>query len=257
MIYDSNFIRSLDSRTYWAPTKKVCDDVLDAISKDLGEKPACVEVMDYLTKIMWDSSEGVGLLQQERIRRGEIEDTGQSSVSVAGHNFQALVGYCLEINRLVGNLPKDIMIVLRPLRHRIIRKYATIEVGGGEAQKPDVDVLIYKEPEDAPIMICSCKTSLRERAGQTYRWKLLMDMAMCHCEHDEGCPMNKYDLKYEPGREILVTLITGDFYNERNSAQQRGMFTFFDHVFVSQTIEEFANVQMLSRIIDILNGIYS
>lgn len=184
-------------------------------------------------------------------------DSGQSSVSVAGHNFQALVGYCLEINRLVRNLPEDIKIELRPSRHRIVRKYATIEVGGGEAQRPDVDILISMEPETAPIMICNCKTSLRERAGQTYRWKLLMDMAMCRCEHDLSCPMNKYNLKYEPGREILVTLITGDFYDERHSAQQRGMFTFFDNVFVSQTIEEFANVQRLSKIVTTLNKIYN
>jgi len=65
----------------------------------------------------------------------------------------------------------------KPKRHPLIEKYATIKVGD-DFQKPDIDLMIYNnsEPERHPVIIYSIKTSLRERAGQTYRWKLLMDI---------------------------------------------------------------------------------
>ncbi len=65
--------------------------------------------------------------------------------------------------------------------------------------------------------------------------------------------MNRYDLSYNKEKEIDVVLITADFYDERESAQQRGMFTFFDNVYVSKTIEEFANVKRLDKIIEMIN----
>lgn len=250
--FDSKFIHSLESRMYWEPTKSVCDEAIIGLRK-YGNEIAEIEVLNHLSQIMWDSSEGVGKIQAHRIRRGEIEDGGQSSVSVAGNNFQALVGYCLERNRIIGNIPEDIEVVLRPRQHSMIKQYATIDVGGGESQRPDVDILLYSKDEDTPLIICSCKTSLRERAGQTYRWKLLLDMALCNCKHKKGCPMSKYNLSYSDEKEINVILITADFYDERENPQQRGMFTFFDNVYVSKPIEEFANVKRLSKIIDLIN----
>jgi type II restriction enzyme len=254
--FDTELIRSLDRRTYWEPTKVVCDRVISELTEQSDIWEAHHDVMNHLYQIMWDSSEGVGRLQKVKIRAGELEDAGQSNVSVAGHNFQALVAYCLERNRIIGNIPYDIVIALRPLKHPMIRDYATIHVGGGESQRPDVDILIYTEDEDTPLLICSCKTSLRERAGQTYRWKLLLDMARCNCEHEPDCPMSRYNLHYESDKDILVALITADFYDEREGAQQRGMFTFFDYVYISKQIEEFANVQRLSNILAVLNEIF-
>lgn len=254
--YDTEFIRGLNSRTYWRPTKEVCDAALASLSDEYGEKEGAVKVLDELKTVLWDSSEGVGKIVDKRIERGEISDKGQASVSIAGNNFQALVGYCLEINRIVGNIPQELNIALKPKKHPVIEKYATISVADGEAQKPDVDLLLYLEDEGSPIMVCSCKTSLRERAGQTYRWKLLMDMSMCNCEHDTDCPMHQYNLEYQSDRKVLVNLITADFYDESGSAQQRGMFTFFDNVYVTQEIEEFANVRRFSGIIKTLNTVF-
>jgi type II restriction enzyme len=50
----------------------------------------------------------------------------------------------------------------------------------GETQKPDCDLVIYSLNEKISLKKCiiiSLKTSLREGAGQTYKWKLLMEIA--------------------------------------------------------------------------------
>ena len=259
MRFNSPFIQSLNSRKYWAPTKDVFDFELDQRIEQMGEKKAAESILDYLERIIQDSKEGVKEIQRERVARGEISDTRQSDVSIAGNNYQALVAYSLEINRIVGNIPSSLKIAFGgkgKRKHPMIEKYATIEVAKGESQKPDVDVLVFKEGPQTPIIIYSCKTSLRERAGQTYRWKLLMDLARCKCTHEESCPLVKYQLRYPEQREILVGLITANFYEEREKPQQRGMFTFFDYVYVSRPIQPFYKVQRLSKIISDLNTIF-
>lgn len=254
--HDSEFIQSLDSRIYWQATKEVYDSVFAPLADDMGEADAAVEILDRLTQITRDSEDNVHEIQQERVKRGEIQDTSQSTVSVVGNNFQALVGYAVEINRLVGNVPESIQVALKPKNHPVLEEYGTIEVAEGEVQKPDIDLLIYSDDVDDAITMFSCKTSLRERAGQTYRWRLLMDMALCDCTHEKGCPMHRYDLHYEPDRDILLSLVTADFYDERESAQQKGTFTFFDNVFVTREVDNRGNVGRLSGVIDTLNDVY-
>lgn len=254
--YNSELIRSLNSRIYWSATKDVYDAVFEGLQSDRDEAASARIILNHLTQIMRDSSEGVGEIQDRRYEKGEISDKSQSTVSIAGNNFQALVGYALEINRLVGNIPNDLSIVVKPRSHELIESYASIEVAEGETQKPDIDLLIYSEDSGSPISIFSCKTSLRERAGQTYRWKLLMDMATCDCTHEESCALHAYELDYESRREILISLVTADFYNERGNEQQQGMFVFFDNVFVTRDIDDLGNVTKMENIVDLLNEIY-
>ena len=56
---------------------------------------------------------------------------------------------------------------------------ATIHISG-QTQKPDIDIIVFQRLADNQIGRClflSLKTSLRERAGQTYKWKLLLEIA--------------------------------------------------------------------------------
>ncbi len=71
-------------------------------------------------------------------------------------------------------------------------------------------------------LILSLKTSLRERATQTYKWKLLMEIAYSDSKLKE-----KYDIVYDPPILPLVCFATINFYNEIDRPQQRGMFKFF------------------------------
>lgn len=254
--FDSDFMRGLDSsRIYWSATREVFDERFKEIAKKTNKKRAGIDILTELTKITQQSKDGVKKIQNERVEKGEIENVSQSDKAIVGNNYQALIGYALEVNRLLGNIPGDLKIALKPRRHPIVEEYATIEVFEEETQKPDVDLLIYKE-DSSPIIIISCKTSLRERAGQTYKWKLLMDITQCECEHETTCPLNNYDFNYETKRPVFVGFITADFYDEIHSAQHRGMFTFFDYVYVTKGIEEFNNVQSFKSIISDLNKTY-
>lgn len=247
---------SLLSRGYWKPTRDAFTQKLSKIKneRNISEKDALVLILDYLAEVMENSEPDIMKL----IKRGG-KDVKQSRVSVAGNNFQALVAYSLLANVMVGNLPK-LEIVLKPKKHPMIEKYAVINVVG-ETQKPDMDILIYQDKPSTPLIICSCKTSLRERAGQTYKWKLLVDLATAdpkHLKHHPECPINKYQITYKSDRKIYVTMITADFYNEVSQPQQRGMFVFFDKTFVADKGNKKlpSYVQSMSKIIPYLNSIY-
>ena len=71
------------------------------------------------------------------------------------------------------------------------------------------------------ILILSLKTSLKERVGQTYKWKLLLEIAT-----SENEIKNKYNISYNGNIMPLVGFITVNFYNEVNQPQHRGMFKF-------------------------------
>ena len=81
-------------------------------------------------------------------------------------------------------------------------------------------------------MILSLKTSLRERVGQTYKWKLLMEIARSCNEVKE-----KYNIKYNPNNTPLIAFATVNFYNVINNPQHRGMFKFFDKSFIAKNID--------------------
>ncbi|MHA1506713.1 MAG: BsaWI family type II restriction enzyme [Candidatus Asgardarchaeia archaeon] len=257
-----NIITSLESREYLVPTIKAFDDRIKHFSSGgLSEKDALITILDYITEIMRGSEADVEKIIQRRIEEGKIKDTSQTRVAVAGSNFQGIIAYALIKNILIENIP-PLLVVLRPKQSRYrktLEKYTKILVGG-EVQKPDVDIMVY-DPlrEDKPVIVYSCKTSLRERAGQTYRWKLLYDMATTKCkfiEESEECPINKYDIKFEGEREVLVGFITADFYDEIKSPQARGMLSFFDFAYVTKPDVNFEKVKRLSEIVNDLREVY-
>jgi type II restriction enzyme len=96
-------------------------------------------------------------------------------------------------------------------------------------------------------MIISLKTSLRERAGQTYKWKLLMEIAASNDSLKE-----KYNISYNPKEMPLVCFATVNFYNEINNPQHRGMFKFFDQSFIAKNVDaDF--ISRLSSLPDFVN----
>lgn len=249
-------MNSLLTRRYWKPTLDAFNKKLTEIKKEknISGKEALVIILDHLAEVL-ENSEPVVM----KIIKHGGKDVKQSRVSVAGNNFQALIAHSLLSNVLVGNLP-NLKIVLKPKKHPVVEKYAVIKVAG-ETQKPDMDIMIYQDKSNTPLVVCSCKTSLRERAGQTYKWKLLVDLATAdpkHLKNHPECPINKYQISYQNDRKIYVTMITADFYNEVSQPQQRGMFAFFDKTFVADKGRgQFPTyVQPMSKIIPYLNSIY-
>lgn len=113
-------------------------------------------------------------------------------------------------------------------------KVAVIDADG-ESQKPDADLVIWRIENDKPVkyIILSLKTSLRERAGQTYRWKLLMEIAGAK---DGNEIKSKYNITYEPPLTPLVCFATVNFYNEIGNPQSKGMLKFFDKAFIGKEI---------------------
>lgn len=229
--------------------KETMQETLNIMNRYIN-KHGLIDTFDYLGEIMKDSKDFVENLLQKRKTQNEGYDINQARKTIAGNNFQFLVLYLLILNIQKGNLPPN-LIVLKTKQHKIVDKYATIKVGN-ETQKPDLDLIAFSEDQNKPIIIYSCKTSLRERAGQTYRWKLLIDIT-------ENCPtlVEKYGLEYSKNKNIFTGLITTDFYNEIIQPQQRGVLKFFDYSYVAKSIQTQDSIKKLSSIINDLNSVFS
>ncbi|NPA13001.1 MAG: hypothetical protein GXO45_03325 [Aquificae bacterium] len=219
------------------------------ILNDYIEKYGEIKAFDFLFDVMEKSKPFVEELLNERKKQNPKYNKDQARRKIAGENFQFLVLYLLILNIEKGNLPTD-LIVLKTKKHKIVDKYATIKIAN-ETQKPDMDLVALSEDENKPIVIYSCKTSLRERAGQTYRWKLLVDIA-------KHCPtlIEKYKLEYPDEKEVLTGFITANFYEEITKPQQRGMLQFFDYSYIAKDIEIQPPIKKLSSIIEDLNTIF-
>lgn len=228
----------------------------------LSEKQATRKVLNYLKDILRSSQNRVEEVINQRLESGKISDPSQTRKVVAGNNFQTLIAYSIIRNIQIGNIYKNIVVNARYKNHPLLDKYATITVGDNEdSQKPDSDVLIFKDDDFSPIVNFSCKTSLRERAGQTYKWKLLVDLATCTCKHiptSHECPKNIYNLQYNNTRKIFMCFVTADLYNEINNPQINGIFNFFDRAYIAKPDNEFLNdnIQCFENVIDFLNEIY-
>lgn len=220
-------------------------EILHKYIKEYGS----IKAFDYLHEIMRESQTFVEELLNKRKKENQEYDKDQARKTIAGNNFQFLVLYLLIYNIENGNLPED-LIVLKKKRHKILDEYASIKVGD-EIQKPDLDLIAFTEDNTKPVVIYSCKTSLRERAGQTYRWKLLVDIT-------KHCPklVEKYQLEYPEKRKILTGFITTNFYNEIMQPQQKGMLTFFDYSYIAKDIEVEPPIKKLSYIIKDLKEIF-
>ncbi|AFY74142.1 hypothetical protein Syn7502_02127 [Synechococcus sp. PCC 7502] len=246
---EANFLKELQKIYYMAIIKEKVDDWVNQIA---NPQVGWVEVLNHLNEILRDAQADVEELLDERIATGEIKDKSQARKSIVGNAFSNVIIYIFIQNKLVGNLAEGIYITAKKSTIPSFERISTINVGE-ETQKPDMDLIIYSLKENADLdkcIILSLKTSLRERAGQTYKWKLLMEIAMSDCE-----VRDKYDISYNPPTIPLICFVTVNFYDEINNPQHRGMFKFFDRAFIGKPIDsESTNfISPLSNLIDFAN----
>ncbi len=215
-----------------------------------------IEVLSHLHDIMRNAQPLIENFIQQRISAGEIHNADQARKSIAGNLLQQFVAYNLAKNVVDGIITKPVIVTMSV--QDIISQYAAISVGN-EIQKPDSDIIVYSDSPLTPILNISCKTSCRERAGQTYKWKLLCDLATCNCNHKIGnpnCPATRYNLYYNPTKEVKMCFVTTDFYDELLQPQISGMFSFFDRSYVAKPFSSNNNVLPLHNIIQYINSIF-
>jgi type II restriction enzyme len=237
----------IESRYYFRPMKESLEERIT----ELGE----IEALDSLTQVMEDAKPEVEAILNQRRDDGHIVDIDQARKTVAGNGFQGLIAYSLIKLQEADLLNPELAIVLKPKKHDLIEKYVSIRVGD-EIQKPDIDILVYmhKKFEKYPVTIYSVKTSLKESAGQTYWWKLLMDLA-----RSENCRTirEKYDLRYKAVRDSKVGFITADLYDEAMQPQKVDILRFFDFAYVTKSESRLKSLSSFSKVVEDLNTMYA
>lgn len=226
------------------PSLHLIDGYFAANGENVNTWKLLFEQFHYLIVSAKDQVEELLVKRKED---GIINSIEQARRVIVGQVFSNLICYVFIHNKLCGNIRPDIFVTNK-VKNKLFSDITTIKVGE-ETQKPDTDIIIYSV-ENATIKNCiilSLKTSLRERAGQTYRWKLLMEIALLSPEIKE-----KYQIIYNPPILPKVCFATVDFYDEVDNPQQRGMFKFFDKVFVGKPLK-FEFVEPLSNIIEYVN----
>lgn len=233
-------IKTLEKISYMKP-------VLERVNKKMQEVGP-VQSLDYVHDILRDSQSDIEKLLDERVKTKEIVDKAQARKSIAGAAFSNIIQYiflkCKEANKVRENI-----YITNRTSNPIFENMVTIHIDE-ETQKPDMDLIIYSLDHKGSLikcMIISLKTSLRERAGQTYKWKLLLEIAT-----DDNNIRKKFNIRYDSKKMPLVCFATVNFYNEINSPQHRGMFKFFDSSFIGKPVET-TFVKSLSKIIDYVN----
>jgi len=205
------------------------------------------EAFKYLHTIIRDAQSDVMEKIQERKRLGLITDVSQASKSVVGAIFSYCIEYLFLRAKENGCARQDVFVTSKVAKYK---ELISITVGD-ETQKPDMDLVFYTLDEAQKlknIMIVSLKTSLRERASQTYKWKLLLEIATT-----ENAIKDKYNITYPLNKTPLVCFATVNFYNEINNPQHRGMFKFFDKSFIGKPIES-GFIDNLSTLVDYVNS---
>src|SRR3989344_6305207 len=207
-----------------------------------------VQSFDYIHEVLLASKDDVEKMLDLRVLAKEITDKSQARKSIAGAAFANIMQYlflkCKEENKVKSNI-----FITNKTKNSVFEDMVTIHVDG-ETQKPDMDLIIYSVNELGTInkcMIISLKTSLRERAGQTYKWKLLLEIAIGGSEIKK-----KYNIQYLAKKMPLVCFATVNFYNEINNPQHRGMFKFFDNSFIGKPLKS-DFISNLSKIVDYAN----
>lgn len=260
-------IGRLERRPYFSAALVAYNEALAEIRRELaaeqadaGEaaRAAFVRILPRLRDVMRSAQKGVEKLIQSRIASEQIANADQARKAAAGNIFQQLFAYALAQNIVCGNIAAPV-VVTTSVRD-LIDKYAAIQVGDG-IQKPDSDVIVYSLAEPAsPILNFSCKTSCRERAGQTYKWKLLCDLAACRCEHmvgNENCPATKYRLRYDPEKPVKMCFVTADFYDELSNPQISGLFHFFDFSYVAKRESPDARIRTLDAAVRDIDEVFA
>lgn len=239
-----NDIQNIESKYYMKP-------IIESINLDISKNNVkWNEVFDKLYNYLENNKNTVKELTQKRVKEGKITNSEQAIKSIAGGAFSNLIVWVFLKNKERNYIKENIFITSNIRRIKEWQNLFLIKVGE-ETQKPDVDLVIYSLNSNNQLhkcMILSLKTSLRERAGQTYKWKLLMEIAK-----EESKLKDKYDITYNPPVLPLVCFATVNFYNEINNPQNRGMFKFFDCAFIGKNIEKKDFIKPLSYIIEYVN----
>ncbi|MBD5168336.1 MAG: hypothetical protein HDT11_05555 [Helicobacter sp.] len=237
-------MQNIESKYYMQPMlAKIRTDIVN-------ETCQLQDIFNRLYDYLMGCRDEVESLIQKKIERGEIRDASQARKSVAGSAFSNLLIWVFLKNKEEGHIREDIFITAKISFVPQWRDLFFIKVGD-DTQKPDVDLVIYSLNSDNSLKSClilSLKTSLRERAGQTYKWKLLMEIA-----NTESSIKDKYDIVYNPPILPLVCFATVNFYNEINTPQHRGMFKFFDCAFIGKNIATADFIKPLSYLIKYVN----
>ena len=211
------------------------------------------KALDNLHEIITTANADVQNLLKARKEKGLIDDTKQASKSIVGKIFEYSISYCFYKLKEKGIINPRILVTSKRKSKsaKNLEKLMTINVAG-DIQKPDADLFFYTLDSSDNInnfIIVSLKTSLRERAGQTYRWKLLMEIAS-----SENPVREKYNLNYQQSIVPKVCFATINFYDEIKQPQHRGMLQFFDKSFIGKPIDE-SFISRLSSLPSFLNSI--
>ncbi len=223
-------IKEISSKYYMCSVLQKLDNFIN-VSKS---KKTYLEAFNEIYNSIINSKEENDVLLETKRQNGEIKSIEQARKSIAGSVFSNSIIYIFLKNKEIENIRGDIFITSKRKTVPDFDNISTIKVGN-ETQKPDCDLIIYTLNQENKLNKCiilSLKTSLRERAGQTYKWKLLMEIA-----NSDNSIKDKYDIVYNPTVNPLVCFATINFYNEINNPQQRGMFKFFDSSFIAKNLE--------------------
>jgi type II restriction enzyme len=244
--YEKKILKRVSQPYYMTPPLKHIESILQNSKEPKSEWR---NIFDKLYEILTKSKDEVEKLLKERVEKGEIKDIDQARKSIVGNAFSNLFIYTFLKNKIYENIKSTIFINNRISEIKGFKNIATIRVGS-ETQKPDVDIVIFTQKSNGLIdksIILSLKTSLRERAGQTYKWKLLLEIAT-----SDNPIKEKYEISYQTQQIPYICFATVNFYNEIDNPQYRGMFKFFDEVFIAKPIER-DFIKPLSKLIDFVN----
>lgn len=245
---ESKTLDKLKTVPYLTETLNQIDNFVK--TNDQTERENWKQVFNQIHDILFQALPFVNEYLAERKLKGEIQDEKQAIKSIAGNSFSQAIVYIFLNNKIQENIRSRIFITSQKSKVKNFNKLSTINVDG-ETQKPDCDLIIYSyqaKKELPNCIILSLKTSLRERAGQTYKWKLLMEIAT-----SANSIKDKYNISYEAEEMPLVCFATVNFYNEINNPQHRGMFKFFDNAFIAKDVKaDF--ISKLSELPDYVNA---
>ena len=239
---ESKKIQEIQQKFYMPP-------VLDRLER-AATQHGLQATLDYLYEIIVSSKDDVEAIIQQRLKAGLIKNADQARKTIVGAIFPYCITYIF-LKLKQQDFVKHNIYITSNKSIPALEKMLTVYVDG-ETQKPDMDLIIYSMDDNDKLnkcMILSLKTSLRERAGQTYRWKLLLEIATsADCSVKE-----RYNITYDNVDMPIVCFVTINFYNEINNPQHRGMLKFFDNAFIGKPIDsEF--ISRLSTLVDYANA---
>jgi type II restriction enzyme len=189
---EKNNLSKIQKSFYMQPTLQRIQKIIES---KVNKSKALKDIFNQIYEILIDAKDDVEKILENRKAEGKIKDIRQSMKVIAGNTFSNAVIYLFLQNKLIGNIKPNIYITSKKSQVKNFDNIATIYVDG-ETQKPDVDLIIFTKKDNEEVdncMILSLKTSLRERAGQTYKWKLLMEIAT-----SENSIKEKYGIFYNP-----------------------------------------------------------